>query len=75
MEDADREKIISNLSTLVMRTEWSAKLESTLVQCEVLKPKFLQNIKVCLFFKSVIYQSVKYFPVRIREEVQTVTSG
>ena len=46
MEDSDREKIRSNLSRLVLRTQWNEKLETCLLTKGVFKPKMIELIKV-----------------------------
>ena len=46
MEDSDREKIRSNLSRLVLRTQWNEKLETCLLTKGVFKPKMIDLIKV-----------------------------
>ena len=53
MEDDDREKIRSNLSRLVLRTQWNVKLETCLLTKGVFKPKMIQLIKVK---KHISYQ-------------------
>jgi len=45
MEDSDREKIRSNLSRLVLRTQWNEKLETCLLTKGVFKPKMIELIK------------------------------
>ena len=52
MEDDDREKIRSNLSRLVLRTQWNEKLETCLLTKGVFKPKMIQLIKVKTHFIS-----------------------
>ena len=52
MEDDDREKIRSNLSRLVLRTQWNEKLETCLLTKGVFKPKMIQLIKVKTHFMS-----------------------
>lgn len=50
MNDNDREKIRSNLSRLVLRTQWSDQLEMCLITKAVFKPKMLElQVKVSLF--------------------------
>ena len=46
MDEVDRAKITSNLSNLILRTEWTDNFESALLKNEVLKAKFLEGIKV-----------------------------
>ena len=46
MEDNDRVKIRSNLSRLVLRTQWNEKLETCLLTKGVFKPKMIELIKV-----------------------------
>ena len=55
MEDDDREKIRSNLSRLVLRTQWNEKLETCLLTKGVFKPKMIQLIKVKTHFISNTY--------------------
>ena len=55
MEDDDREKIRSNLSRLVLRTQWNEKLETCLLTKGVFKPKMIQLIKVKTHFISNKY--------------------
>ena len=50
MDDKDRQTITSNLSKLVLRTQWNEKLEQNLCAQGVFKPKMIELIKV--FLKS-----------------------
>ena len=45
MEDRDRQAITSNLSKLVLRTQWNTKLEASLGTQGVFKPKMIEIIK------------------------------
>ena len=48
MDDKDRQTITSNLSKLVLRTQWNEKLEKNLCAQGVFKPKMIELIKVFL---------------------------
>jgi len=45
MDDKDRQTITSNLSKLVLRTQWNEKLEKNLCAQGVFKPKMIELIK------------------------------
>ena len=46
MDDRDRQTITSNLSKLVLRTQWKKKKEKNLCGQGVFKPKMITLIKV-----------------------------
>lgn len=52
MEDRDRQIITSNLSKLVLRTQWNDQLEKSLFGHGVFKPKMIDLIKVILLFST-----------------------
>ena len=45
MDDSDREKIKTNISKLVLRTHWNDKLECSLIEKNVFKPKMINIMK------------------------------